>query len=206
MKTKDKILRKALELFNSEGYNMITTRYIAKELGISPGNLHYHFQHSTEIVSALLNELLDKTDKLMNGFQNNNILTISGLREYLRDVFKLFYEYRFLSISFIDVFRDVPSLRKVFLKVYEIREDQFLEIIKRFQIIKIFKQDVPTKIIKSVISQVFVITDCYIIHNQMTKKDSRDDAIQHYLQITLNLFFPLLLTEHEQEFIKKYLV
>jgi len=206
MKTKDKILRKALELFNSDGYNIVTTRYIAKELDISAGNLHYHFKHSREIISSLLLELIDKTEILMNSFKNENILTILGLREYLRAVFNLFFEYRFLFISYIDVFRDVPPLRDVFMKVYEKRENQFFEIVKIFQRIEIFKHDVPMKLIKSVISQVFVIADCYIIHNQMTKRNSQDEAINHYLQITLDLFLPLLVAEHEQEYIEKYLL
>ena len=43
MKTKDKIIAKAIDLFNIHGTKAISTNHIAKELGISPGNLYYHF-------------------------------------------------------------------------------------------------------------------------------------------------------------------
>jgi len=41
-KTKDKILRTALELFNNEGESQISSVDIASVMGISPGNLYYH--------------------------------------------------------------------------------------------------------------------------------------------------------------------
>jgi len=62
MNTKEKILSKALELFNEKGYNNITTRHIAAELAISAGNLHYHFKHSEDIIKILFDELTLKMD------------------------------------------------------------------------------------------------------------------------------------------------
>jgi AcrR family transcriptional regulator len=67
MNTKEKILSKALELFNEKGYNTITTRSIAAELGISAGNLHYHFKHSEDILKILFSEMTQKMDGLMDG-------------------------------------------------------------------------------------------------------------------------------------------
>jgi AcrR family transcriptional regulator len=40
MKTRDRILEKALDLFNREGLAKISANRIASEMGISPGNLY----------------------------------------------------------------------------------------------------------------------------------------------------------------------
>lgn len=50
MKTRDKIVYAALELFNEHGERSITTNHIAEYIEISPGNLYYHFRNKQEIV------------------------------------------------------------------------------------------------------------------------------------------------------------
>ena len=51
--TKTRILDTALSLFNEQGTANVTTNHIAEALGISPGNLYYHYRNKAEIVRAL---------------------------------------------------------------------------------------------------------------------------------------------------------
>lgn len=51
--TKTRILDAALELFNARGSANVTTNHIAEALGMSPGNLYYHYRNKAEIVRAL---------------------------------------------------------------------------------------------------------------------------------------------------------
>jgi AcrR family transcriptional regulator len=51
--TKDRILDAALALFNERGTDNVTTNHIAEALGMSPGNLYYHYRNKAEIVRAL---------------------------------------------------------------------------------------------------------------------------------------------------------
>ena len=53
MKTRDRILECALELFNQQGEPNVSTLEIANELGISPGNLYYHFHGKEPLVLGL---------------------------------------------------------------------------------------------------------------------------------------------------------
>lgn len=54
--TRSEILKTAQQLFNERGYHEVTTRDIAETLGISKGNLTYHFKKKEEIIEALLSD------------------------------------------------------------------------------------------------------------------------------------------------------
>ncbi|MFJ3521801.1 TetR/AcrR family transcriptional regulator [Pseudomonas sp. NPDC090203] len=53
MKTRDRILECALQLFNLQGEPNVSTLEIANELDISPGNLYYHFHGKEPLVMEL---------------------------------------------------------------------------------------------------------------------------------------------------------
>jgi AcrR family transcriptional regulator len=53
---KEKILHKALELFNTFGYESVTMRDIAGALKISPGNLTYHFKKKDDLIYAIVRQ------------------------------------------------------------------------------------------------------------------------------------------------------
>ena len=53
----DRILEFALDLMNEEGDEAANTTRIAAALGISPGNLYYHFRNREEIVRVLFETL-----------------------------------------------------------------------------------------------------------------------------------------------------
>ena len=53
MKTKHNIIATAIYLFNLHGTKTISTNHIAKEMGISPGNLYYHFRSKNDIIRSI---------------------------------------------------------------------------------------------------------------------------------------------------------
>jgi AcrR family transcriptional regulator len=56
--TPTRILDTALGLFNERGTANVTTNHIAEAMGISPGNLYYHFGNKAEIVRGLFARIL----------------------------------------------------------------------------------------------------------------------------------------------------
>ena len=53
MKTSERILECALQLFNEKGEPNVSTMEVANEMGISPGNLYYHFHGKEPLILGL---------------------------------------------------------------------------------------------------------------------------------------------------------
>lgn len=95
MKTRDRILAAALELFNQQGERKVTTNHISAHLGMSPGNLYYHFKNKQEIIYELFlsyEEMVDANLKVPTERQ----LTVEDKLHYLQKVFQGLWEYRFI--------------------------------------------------------------------------------------------------------------
>ena len=59
LKTKDKILLSALSLIDKKPYPQVSTREIAKDVGISEGAIFKHFKNKDEILNQLCDQFLN---------------------------------------------------------------------------------------------------------------------------------------------------
>lgn len=112
MSRKEDILEEARKLFNEKGTQSSTTNHIAKAMGISPGNLHYHYKNREEIVRLLYIQMRKETtppaDKLPK--------SIAALREHEKLVIKIRWEYRFFFKEMLSLFARDPELEELYIK------------------------------------------------------------------------------------------
>ena len=74
-RTRQRILDTTLALYNERGEPQVSTSLIATELGISAGNLHYHFRRKDELSAALLERFVSEFDgycRLPDGAQTTS--------------------------------------------------------------------------------------------------------------------------------------
>lgn len=95
MKTRDRILQTSLRLFNALGERSVTTNHIAAELGISPGNLYYHFRNKASIVFALFEAYSQRVQSFMS-IPQDRTLEFADKVAYLEAIFASMWDYRFL--------------------------------------------------------------------------------------------------------------
>ena len=94
-KTRDRILQAARELFNEQGEANVTLAHIGERLGISEGNVWYHFHTKQDVIFALFIELQEQIKENQQR-ELGNLHQINHLKELLSRGFHLMWEYRFL--------------------------------------------------------------------------------------------------------------
>lgn len=94
-RTRDRILETALRLFNEKGERNVSTNHICSALGMSPGNLYYHFRNKSEMVFALFEVYRQRFESVLR-IPDDRSLTYEDKVGYFESIFEAMWEYRFL--------------------------------------------------------------------------------------------------------------
>lgn len=93
--TRDRIAQASLELFNAQGERSVTTNHIAAHLGISPGNLYYHYRNKQVIIAQLFAEYESHVDQFLHR-PEGRAMTVDDKIFYLEALLAAMWRYRFL--------------------------------------------------------------------------------------------------------------
>lgn len=117
-RTRRRILAESLRLFNGEGEANVTTGTIAAALGMSPGNLYYHFRNKDEIVQELFRGLEERMD-VEPEIATDAAGAIEDLWLYLHLMLEAIWEFRFLYRNLDDLAARNRKLREQFNRIAE---------------------------------------------------------------------------------------
>lgn len=93
--TRERILQASLHLFNTQGERNITTNHIASHLGMSPGNLYYHFRNKPMIVAELFSEF-ERQMEVFFALPAEASVTLEDKARYLESLLDLLWQFRFM--------------------------------------------------------------------------------------------------------------
>ncbi|HAJ43725.1 MAG TPA: TetR family transcriptional regulator, partial [Alcanivorax sp.] len=108
--TKTRILDTALNLFNRAGERNVTTNHIAEGLGISPGNLYYHYRNKAAIVAALFERYQEQIRDLLTVPEGP--LTWQDKMRYFEGILESMWQARFLHRDLAHFLHQDAELRR----------------------------------------------------------------------------------------------
>ncbi|MEB6676730.1 TetR/AcrR family transcriptional regulator [Acinetobacter haemolyticus] len=112
-KTKDRILQISLQLFNERGERSVTTNHIAAELGISPGNLYYHFRNKQEIIKELALQYQAETLEML-ALPDDRPLNANDKISYFQVLSNQLWAYRFIHRDVYHLVENNEDFRKIY--------------------------------------------------------------------------------------------
>lgn len=161
MKTRDKIVYAALELFNQHGERNITTNHIADHIEISPGNLYYHFRNKQEIVREIFAlysaELLERFTPIQGSQES-----LTMLKSYLDSIFTLMWKYRFFYANLPEILSRDEQLHEQYIDVQEKLQANLIAIMQEFVSLKLL--DVNEQQLKSLVCTLHLIACSWLAY------------------------------------------
>ena len=107
MTTKEKIVRSSIALFNHQGMVNVRLQHIADEVGISVGNLAYHFYSKEAIINSIVEQLSDILKPIINEHKE-----FPGLLDFdtqLARYYHLLVQYSFFFTDLVEIQRNYPN-------------------------------------------------------------------------------------------------
>ena len=131
IKTKEKILQVAVQMFNEQGVQTITSRHIAVEMGISNGNLGYHYKTKEALLMAIYKQMRNEmSDPYLSRKEYSTALEHFHHLLIQLETFQL--KYRFFSLDVLEISRSFPKISKLLTKTLELRKQQMAELFEDF--------------------------------------------------------------------------
>ncbi len=127
-KTKDTILKTALGLFNNEGESAVSSVDIASVIGISPGNLYYHYKGKDEIIVELFADYEEEIRQVLSS-PVREPLKLEDNWVYLYIIFEEIYDFRFFYKNQSELIDRIPSLRSKFARILSLKEKTALSLL-----------------------------------------------------------------------------
>jgi len=112
-RTRERIQKVSLDLFNQHGEGNVTTGHIADELNISPGNLYYHFRNKDEIIQHLFADFERQIDIAPEPI-TDAASAMEDMWLYLHMMFERIWQYRFLYRNLDDLLARDAKLKSHF--------------------------------------------------------------------------------------------
>jgi AcrR family transcriptional regulator len=107
---RERILTASIELFNQAGVVAVTTNHIAAHLGISPGNLYFHFRNKEEIMLELFDRMCAETYEVW--MPNKKLGAYDSPLDLIERSFEVYWNFRFFHREMYHLRRKDPALAR----------------------------------------------------------------------------------------------
>ena len=127
--TAERIVASAWGLFNRFGEPNVAATMVAADLGISPGNLYYHYPGKEDIVNHLFGQYLNDLQALLPASQD--VKDLEDAWFFMHSLFELVWRYRFLYRDLNDLLSKYRQLEQQVKQVLADKHAAFLALLKR---------------------------------------------------------------------------
>ena len=111
-RTAERILDTTLDLFNRLGEPNVSTTLISAEMGISPGNLYYHYPAKEELITRLFDRYDQALTELLRAA--DEVSDVEDAWLFFHMLFELIWAYRFLYRDLNDLLSNNRKLETHF--------------------------------------------------------------------------------------------
>ena len=196
LNTRDKILDKALEMFNERGIEYVGLRELASVLDMRVSNITYYFPTKDDLVYELSLELSKKNAALI---AERESLTMLAFLQVLHQVFQNHVTFRCLLLSVVHLLQQNKHMAAAYKKTQNVRNATLklnLQALEGGGYLKI--QDEADR--EFLVSGISLISRFWISEAAVSFRNlSTEEQIRYYLLLLTKLLMPYSTAKAKKE-------
>ncbi len=184
---RDRILNASVDLFNQSGTVAVTTNHIAKHLGISPGNLYFHFSNKEQIVRELYQRMCSETYEVWG---DKNSEAGRSPEQFVEQAFGVFYKYRFFHREMYHLRRSDSQLTSNWKK--HLAKTQRLMLVQYSQWVRqgSMKPVRDKRELQFIADTVLITSNAFLNFFESEQKPARNRSVRAGIEYVLKLLKP----------------
>ncbi|MFZ4829073.1 MAG: TetR/AcrR family transcriptional regulator [Phototrophicaceae bacterium] len=192
MKTKDRIITIALDLFNREGVAQVSTNHIAEAVGISPGNLYYHFRNKEDIIRAICSQLFTRTGEMFQP-PTDRLPTLEDVQAWVKANFEVTWEYAFVYRELPALLQQDAELASLYRATRQRGYSGFRHLITLLQEAHVLTPDLNETTIDYLADLFWLVTESWLTALQLQGLAPTEDNMQRGVEVMSLILQPYLL-------------
>ena len=192
MKTRDKIIETAIQLFNEQGTKGVTTNHIAAAVGISPGNLYYHFRNKEDIIRAIFEQMdaygLEQYQLVLDTFQPG---TLETMEQTFAMIQAYNWRYRFFKRELTALIMNDPLLKERFLHTHR----TMLTVIRQSNDCSVASgtlKPMPEKEMALFSEEIWLVALFWLNYLEVGGEEANDETLRRGIDLLRNMVRPHL--------------
>lgn len=188
--TRAQILNTSRLLFNEHGTAAVSTNRIATELGISPGNLYYHYAGKRNIIRDLLAEMIDQYAQHWDqDSEAGQVPGLDRLRQGMLHGSELAWRYRFFGRELVALLRADAELATAYRQAYQHRMAQWFAAAEQLVAQGLLQ---PRSPLPDLTAAVWLVTENWFTFLEITGEADRPDEVSRQLDVVFAVLEPHL--------------
>lgn len=155
---RETILRTARQLFSAHGIGPVTTNQIAREAGISPGNLYYWFGSKEEIVRNLFSDWSARMQPPDDPTQNPQD-ALQMLWQRVTEQPQPDEDYAFFLRELFVLLHTDPLLAESYRAGYATRLDHFVALVERLAEAGLLRTPEPPTTVRDTVGLLWLVSE-----------------------------------------------
>ena len=193
MNTRDRILDTALRLFNQSGTAAVSTNHIADALGISPGNLYYHFRNKEAIIRELFEQQYAHWDAIYS-LPSDRMPTLEDMWRMVNDTFPVSWDYRFIYRELIALLRRDDELNRRWVEVRARGFDGFRQLIEVFAAAGVLRPPDDPDVVTRLAELIWMINEFWLASVEVSGQAVDAAQMAHGAELMRQVLEPYIIS------------
>lgn len=187
--TRHRIVDTARRLFNRHGTQSVTTNHVARALGISPGNLYYHFRNKEEIIREIFERMNVRWAEF---WVQGRLPVLEDLVDLSNRTLLLMWDYRFLNRELGALLKRDPVLRARYRAVRKQRMTESASFLEGLVASGVLRKPESEASLSALLTVMWLIPENWLSYMEIWGKTINRKTLQESMDLFFQIMRPYL--------------